>query len=84
MDSLTLATTGRRIETVPRKAERPKTWPSGRVCRAAHTCPPGTRLSIYNPDDECHQCDVAATREERRVEREQPLAELMAQAPGPC
>lgn len=83
MDLIDLALTGQRIETVPRRAELPRTWPRGRVCSAALVCPPGTRLSIYNAEDECYQCDVAARREERRAEREQSLAELMAEAPGP-
>jgi hypothetical protein len=78
-----LAQTCSRIETVPPKAYRPRTFPRGRVCAAARACPPGTRLSIYNGEDVCAQCEVAERREERRRERELSAADLMRQAPGP-
>lgn len=66
----------RPIEPMPRRGEKPQTWPKGRTCASAEKCPPETRLSIYNGDDECALCgaiDHPAGPDD--------IAALMAEAP---
>lgn len=65
-----------RIEPVPSKKDLPRTFRRGRICRSGHRCPPGTHLSIYNPEDECWLCGVGQTRESDDT------ASIMAEAPG--